>query len=255
MNTREKPLRRTPVTTRNLALFATLLAAGAVSGKEAVPKVGTPWKEAVSWIVPKPSSERERLGSFIVQRRAKDAALAARLVFRAEGERSHVSMSPTDIAAVHTRLSEAGVVAHCDMHSHPDKVSPPSAEDVREFKKETQLLKQTHPHVIHIMSVADRMGVWFVREFMTEAEQAGMLRNERGIRKETGTQHVERVVGLWQRKNFQDAHISVDAVRASPEFTLLRSAFAEAGVYVTYVTHEEALKDPCGMRTLYTLDR
>jgi DNA invertase Pin-like site-specific DNA recombinase len=129
------------------------------------------------------------------------------------------------------------------------------SEDVREFKKETQLLKQTHPQVIHIMSVADRVGVWFVREFMTEAEQAGMLRNERGVKKEAGTQHVERVVGLWQRRNFQDAHTSVDAVRTSPEFTLLRSAFAEAGVYVTYITHDAALKDPCGMRTLYTLDR
>jgi proteasome lid subunit RPN8/RPN11 len=238
-----------------LALFATLLAAGAVSAKEVTPKPGASWKEAASWIVPKSNNHSERLGSFIVQRRSKDSALTARLVFRAEGDRAHVSMLAADVASIHTRLSEAGVVAHCDMHSHPDRVSPPSAEDVREFKKETQLLKQTHPQVIHIMSVADRVGVWFVREFMTEAEQAGMLRNERGVKKEAGTQHVERVVGLWQRRNFQDAHTSVDAVRTSPEFTLLRSAFAEAGVYVTYITHDAALKDPCGMRTLYTLDR
>lgn len=251
---REGPPRRAPVA-RNLALFAALVSAGTLAAKESVPKVGASWKEAASWIVPKETSRRERLGSFIVQRRPKDALLAARLVFRAEGERSHVSMSPTDVAVVHARLSESGVVAQCDMHSHPGKISPPSADDVREFRKETQVLKKTHPHVIHIMSVADTVGVWFVREFMTEAEQAGMLRNEKNIRKEGGTDHVERVVGLWERSSFQNAHKTISDVHGSPEFTLLRSAFAEAGVYVTYVTHDEAFKDPCGMRALYTLDR
>lgn len=240
---------------RNLALFAALVSTGVVAAKEVAPKVGVSWKEAVPWILPTETSQRERLGSFIVQRRPKDVLLATRLVFRAEGEKAHVSMSPADVALVHARLSEEGVVAQCDMHSHPGKISPPSADDVREFRKETSKLKKTHPHVIHIMSVADTVGVWFVREFMTEAEQAGMLRNKKNIDKEGGTSHVERVVGLWQRNSFQETHKTIDDVRGSPEFTLLRSAFAEAGVHVTYITREEALKDPCGMRTLYTLDR
>ncbi len=222
------------------------------------PPSGALWEEGMRWIRSTPATVEDRRASFLVSRtKGNTVSFRAELMHSTEGRETNLSMSSKDYQKMLRRIKDPRVVAHCDVRSRLECSSPPSVDDMETFKEKMRHLARERTGIIHILCVVDRYGVWFLRDFISLEEQSGALKGGRPPVSlgQSAADHVERVRSIWSRDSFQERNFSVDDVRRTPEFALLHSAFAEAGMYGTYLTYEEALEDVCGMHHLYTLDR